>query len=278
MDAGGGQVLDMRMGTATKAEDRLQRWCELWGRPVRGWDVDEFAGRIEEAPPPWCYAELARHELSLAGSAIALGVGCGEFLVSLRDRLPVEMHATEGRPPNLPVARAALEPLGVIMRRYDAEWDEAMPYRDECVDLVLCRHEQYAASEVARVLRPGGWFLTQQVEGHDLDDLAAVFGAGPARPAVTMSSQRRQLEEAGLVVERAQAWHGRIRFDAVETLLAYLRRMPWLLPDDFSVERYAEVLLELEHRREPLEFTQRRLLLLAHREEPEPKPAPFIGW
>src|SRR5690606_29809744 len=108
------------------------------------------------------YEEIVRYEFSSAGSALDLGTGGGEFLESLRDALPVEMHATEGWPPNVAVARECLAPLGIEVREHDADSGDPLPYRDECVDVVIARHESYSIDEVVRVLRPGGWFVTQQ--------------------------------------------------------------------------------------------------------------------
>lgn len=264
---------------ATKAESVVGRWRDLWEQPVRGGGPGRLEGCVEEESPPWDYEELVRHELGFAGSALDVGTGDGAFLASLEDALPVEMHATEGWPPDLCLARAALEPLGVHVREYDSECGEPLPYPDSSVDLVFARDEAYAAAEVARVLRPGGWFVTEQTEGHHLDDLAALFGGGHAYPPVTLPGLRREAEGAGLTVERIEGWHGRIRFAGVDALLGYLRRTPWQLPEDFSIERYADTLMDLHEREEPLVFTARRCLLIANRPEPQTNsPDPFRHW
>lgn len=260
--------------------DRIQRWRSLWETPVQGWDFSEFEGRIEEAEPPWSYEDIVRHELEHAGSALDIGTGGGEFLIRIQDDLPVEVHATEGWAGNLGCARRALEPLGIEVRDYDAERDDRLPYRDASLDVVLARHEAYCAQEVVRVLRPGGWFITQQVDGRNLEDLAAVFGAGPAYPEVSLESLRHEAEDAGLIIERAEEWSGPIRFDCVDTLVSYLRFMPWQLPEGFTVEDFGDELMALDRRDEPLEFTERRFIIVSHLPTPESPPAdPFSsGW
>lgn len=266
-------------GTSGGTAALTARWRALWAEPTRGWDLSEFAGRVFEESPPWDYEQLVRYEFRSAGSGLDLGTGGGEFLSSIRDWLPVEMHATEGWPPNLSVARERLEPLGIQVAEYDGDSGDPLPYPDESVDVVISRHESYAATEVVRVLRPGGWFVTQQVDGHNLDDLAAHFGAGPAYPSITLARLRVEAEAAGLIIERAQEWHGPIRFDSVDTLVSYLRWMPWHLPADFTVDGYAEQLLDLHRQEEPLEFTERRFLLVCHRPIPRPPRAdPFPQW
>ncbi len=42
-------------------------------------------------------------------------------------------------------------------------------------DLILNRHESYHPGEIARVLAPGGTFLTQQVGGDELGELRELW-------------------------------------------------------------------------------------------------------
>ena len=51
-----------------------------------------------------------------------------------------------------------------------------MPFEDSRFDVVLNRHELDDPAEVFRVLRPGGVFLTQQVDGRDSEETHALFG------------------------------------------------------------------------------------------------------
>ena len=126
------------------------------------------------------------------------------------------------------------------------------------------RREAYSVAEVGRVLRPGGAFITQQVDGRTLSDLTSLFGIGPAYPHVVLAAHRAELEVAGFIVTVAQEWSGSIAFTDVDTLLSYLRKMPWHLPADFTVDAYADALLGLRARSD-LSFTEGRFVLAAHR-------------
>lgn len=139
-----------------------------------------------------------------------------------------------------------------------------MPFPDGRFAAVLNRHEAYVTTEVARVLTPGGHFLTQQVDGRSLDRMRRVFGGASAYDHITLAHLTTEVEAAGLRVERSEAWAGRLGFADVATLVGYLRMVPWEVPDDFTVDRYAERLLDL-HRSGDLEFEQRRFVLLAQR-------------
>ena len=246
--------------------DVVSQWAQRFSEPTAGWSFTAFAGSVSSQDPPWSYPELARRLLPAARSALDLGTGGGERLRDLADVLPRDAHATEGWEPNVALAREALAHEGIDLRAHSAERGERLPYPAGRFDVVMSRHAAYDATDVARVLRPGGVFLTQQVDGRNLADLAAVFGAGPRYPDTTPAVCGRQAEDAGLRVERVEEWSGPIRFADVATLLSYLRMVPWQLPVDFTVERYASQLVRLERRAEPLVFTEMRFLLVARRD------------
>ncbi len=104
----------------TSDELLLAAWERRWREPSEGWDVTEHARGVWTADPPWSYDDLADEALAGAGSVVDLGTGGGEWLLG-RPHLPSETHATEGWPPNLPVARRALEPRGVAVAACDAD-------------------------------------------------------------------------------------------------------------------------------------------------------------
>ncbi|MDN5894126.1 MAG: class I SAM-dependent methyltransferase [Nocardioides sp.] len=242
----------------------IARWARLFAAPTEGWDFSEFDEKVADSEPPWSYDDLARAALGSAESLVDLGTGGGEFLLSLAGHLPADTHATEGWAPNLPVAREVLAHLGIEVSAYDAEAGDAMPYPDGRFDLILDRHESWSPAEVVRTLRPGGRVITQQVDGRNMEDLRAVFNDSSHHPEVTLAHFRAEAEAAGLVVERAAEWFGPIRFADVDTLVSFLRWMPWELPDDFTVERYAGPLLELHRAGQPPVFTEGRFLLVCN--------------
>jgi SAM-dependent methyltransferase len=243
----------------------VRRWQEIWDEPVRGWDFSRFGDRLTGDAPPWSYVDLARDALQRATAVLDLGTGGGEVLLSLADDLPDDTVATEGWAPNLPVARDALGRRGIDVVAYDAEADPRLPFPDARFDLVLDRHEAYDAVEVVRVLQPGGGFLTQQVDGHDLADLNELLGGGPtAYPHVTLEHLRSDAEAAGLQVDLAEDWAGELRIADVDTLVGYLAMAPWTV-EGFSVGSRAETLLRLHHDGLPPAFTQRRFVLRARR-------------
>jgi SAM-dependent methyltransferase len=243
-------------------EALLEEWRARYAEPTSGWDFSSIDA-VVDGEPPWSYDALARRVLAGATSALDLGTGGGELLLTLRDALPADTVATEGWPPNFPVATEALAPHGIDVVAYDAEQDERMPFGDARFDVVLDRHEAYVTAEVFRVLRPGGVFLTQQVDGRDFAESRELFGGSVAYPHITLEHLRAEAEAAGFVVEEDGDWTGTMRFPDVASFVSYLRIVPWEVPEDFSVDRYADVLLRLTP--EDLVFTQSRFVMVCRR-------------
>ncbi len=134
-----------------------------------------------------------------------MGTGGGERLLALSGALPADTVATEGWGPNIAVARRALAPHGIPVLEYDPKsTDRAarrMPFEDGRFELAMSRHEAYVTTEVARVLAPGGVFLTQQVGGDDIHELHDLLGGEHIAPHVQYDRFTEELAAAGLVVE-----------------------------------------------------------------------------
>jgi SAM-dependent methyltransferase len=243
---GGARQRSALSGPESRVTDRRrfdELLAEATSQEFSGWDFSFMDGRWRESPPTWDYRRLILDRLKRASSLLDMGTGGGEFLASL-PLLPADTSATEGYPPNLPLARRRLEPLGV--------WVEAplsggrLPFADGRFDLVINRHEAYVPTEVRRVLAPGGRFLTQQVGGRDNIRLNQVLGAAGARQYGDWDLSRavHELEEAGLRIVYAREEFPETLFVDVGAVAYYLKAIPWQI-DGFSVDEYREPLWAL---------------------------------
>src|SRR4030065_407809 len=132
--------------------------------PFSGWDFTFLSDRWKTNAPAWDYPALARKRMHGITSMLDQDTGGGELLSSLAP-FPPHTWASESYPPNVPVAKHCLEPLGVqVISDYSIS---SIPLPDSSLDLILNRHGGYAEGELFRLLRPGGIFLTQQVGGQN---------------------------------------------------------------------------------------------------------------
>ncbi|MFD6953579.1 methyltransferase type 11 [Nocardiopsis sp. TSRI0078] len=237
-------------------------------RPVSGWDFRFLDGRMVEEPLPWSYGDRARELVRAApGPVLDLGTGGGEFLSGLAP-LPPGSRATEGWPPNVPVARGRLSPLGVEV--VEPGPGGSLPLPPGRFGVVLDRHEAYDPGEVRRVLAPGGVFANQQVGGNDGYELSALLeGPPPDRDARwDLDAAVTGLEEAGLTVTRTRQARALRRFLDVGALVFYLRMVPWQVPG-FDAHTYREALRRLHGglvRGRPLTCTVHRFFTEAARD------------
>jgi SAM-dependent methyltransferase len=190
-----------------------------------------------------------------------MGTGGGEQLSELRSNLPERVVATEEWATNVPVASRRLEPLGVNVVRCRSM---DLPFATASFDIVLNRHEELAPPEVARVLRPGGCIVTQQVGREDWRELREFF------PRMTdagdvQKSYARGFEAAGLILDRNTPHDSRVSFGSVGDVVYMLLVSPWVIPD-FSLERDLDALIALEDRHSRgygVVLTESRFLLVA---------------
>ncbi len=272
--------------------------------PVEGWDFSWFAGRLPgsklpratEGRPPWGYARLLGRRLAaLAGvpgaAALDLQTGGGEVLATaLATALaaavptglstgpsagsggPPTLVATESWPPNVAVAGRTLAPLGARVVAVPGP-DSDLPFPDASFDLVTSRHPVSVPwDEVARVLKPGGSYFSQDV-GHPSVGELTEFMMGP-RPAATPDQPNRDpkwsvlaAERAGLTVADLREYHGRMEFNDVAAVVVFLRKVIWIVPG-FTVAGYRDRLCALHEQIErdgPFLATTVRFLIEARR-------------
>lgn len=232
---------------AVTPDDLIDGWLRDEQQPFTGWDFSYLDGRMVVEQEPWSYLDRAAELMGQSSSVIDLDTGGGERLLALRDHWPARVVATEDYAPNYDLASGRLSPLGATVVSTPVSDKAAMPFADGEFDLVLNRHAAFNSSEVARILSPGGSFLTQQVHGMWAWDLLAAFGEQPQWPDATLAKYVPLLEAAGLTVLDAEEWEGSLAFTDVGAIVYYLKAAPWEVPG-FTVKTHLRYLLALQQR------------------------------
>jgi SAM-dependent methyltransferase len=148
------------------------------------------------------------------------------------------------------LARDRLKPLRVdVIRTYSEDNTKrpqvgALPFRTESFDMIIDRHESFVASEVCRVLKRGGIFLTQQVGSANYPELNEFLGAPKTEAVWDLQVARQQISKAGLHVTTGREARLESRFRDVGAVVLFLLAIPWQL-EGFSVDRYLGKLKEL---------------------------------
>jgi SAM-dependent methyltransferase len=221
--------------------------AEAVAAPVTGWDFSWLDGRATEARPSWGYARLAAERMTAATTALDVATGGGEILAGLNRRAPA-MVATESWWPNVPIAARNLRPCGAWVVPAD-EAMQSLPFRSEVFDLVISRHPVDAWwAEIARVLRPGGTYLSQEIGA---DSNAALYEAivGPVPPGEKRSPERsaEAAADAGLTVVDLRCESLPVVFYDIGAVVWFLRKVIWTIPG-FSADQYLTELFALHQR------------------------------
>jgi SAM-dependent methyltransferase len=214
--------------------------------PVDGWDFSWFAGRATEQRPPWGYARLMALHMARASAALDVETGGGEVLATVAPRPPL-LVATESWPPNVALAWDRLRPLDAqVVAVADAP---TLPFAAASFDLVVSRHPVVVLwDEIARVLRPGGTYLSQQIgAGTNRELTEFMMGPQPVNARRSPEHARAAAEAAGLGVVDLRACALRVEFFDVAAVVCFLRKVPWTVPG-FTPEAYLDRLRAV-HRR-----------------------------
>jgi SAM-dependent methyltransferase len=216
-------------------------------------------------PLPWDYEARAGELARRAASVADLGTGGGEVFERILAGHTGLAAATEAWAPNVPVAARRLRPMGVEVVH---ALNLALPFAAASFDLVLDRHEELSPAHVARVLRPGGRLLTQQVHPDYYQELRQFF------PRMTIFEPHdftypAGLGAAGLEVVRMEQHSRQVAYRNLGHLVYFLVAAPWTIPD-FDLDADLEALLETERRLSGphgIVLTDPRYLLEAHKPE-----------
>ncbi|WP_328967715.1 class I SAM-dependent methyltransferase [Streptomyces sp. NBC_00239] len=212
---------------------------------VDGWDFSWLDGRATEQRPSWGYQHLLGERLARAEAALDIQTGGGEVLAGAGP-LPRLTVATESWAPNVAKATRLLHPLGAVVV---ADSDEPpLPFGDEAFDLVSSRHPVTIWwEEIARVLRPGGTYFSQQVGPASVFELVEYF-LGPQPEDVRRrrhpEDAAADAESAGLEVVDLRSERLRTEFHDIGAVIYFLRKVIWMVPG-FTVGHHRDRLRSL---------------------------------
>lgn len=156
-----------------------------------------------------------------------MGTGGGEFLLSI-DHPYKNTYATEGYLPNYKLCLEKLVPLGIKVFNYSG--DELLnDISNECFDIVINRHESYNEKELYRILKPGGYFITQQVGAYNNKDLATFFDKDHQDqfPEMTLKASIDRLIENNFEIIYSNEFFPKLKFYDLGAIAYFANIIKW---------------------------------------------------
>lgn len=233
-----------------------------------GWDFARI--RAKRAPVPWDYSDVVRQFLARPDCVLDVGTGGGELFLALAPcfRKGVGIDASTEM---IKQALRNKQTRGIANVDFEVMDGNHLEFDDAEFETVLNRHCDVNVPETARVLRPGGYFVTQQVaQCNTLNILQAFgwtpasFGAGWWQPVEGLAAA---FEQSGCRVVAKAEYDVRYWFCDVESLVFWLKAVP--LPEPFEVDEHwqgVNRILQEHSTPQGIETNEHRELLIVEKE------------
>ena len=233
---------------------------------IHGWDFSHIEDRYEQAPLSWDYETVLQQYLRDDMRILDYDTGGGEFLRKLGHPF-ANTAATEGYPPNVELCKQELLPLGIDFRACSDPGN--IPFADESFDIILNRHGAFVPTEIYRLLKPGGLFITQQVGSDNDRELVEMVLPRLERPFcdLYLEKQQQAFRAAGFRILEGREAYLPIRFFDMGAFVWFARIIEWEFPG-FSVDACFDRLLKMQEVLEAqgkVEGTYHRSLLVAQK-------------
>jgi SAM-dependent methyltransferase len=183
-------------------------------RARRGWD---FTGMNElRQPVPWDYLDVVPRYLRPSAAVLDVGTGAGE---RLRDLAPSFGHGLgiDADPEMVRLARENSGP-GNLSFQVCSERLESVP---GTFDVILDRHAPFDLGAIAARLRPGGYFITQQVGERNMACVKAAVGQAPGPPPI----RRQPITASGLRLLAVMEYDVEYAVRDIESLVFWLNAL-----------------------------------------------------
>ena len=213
---------------------------------IHGWDFSHIYGRYsEEENLPWDFRTVINKYLKNNMKLLDMETGGGEFLLSL-NHPKHNTSAIEGYQPNVELCKKVLLPLGIDFK--EADGDEKIPFENEYFDIITNRHGAYNVTELKRVLKKDGIFITQQVGAeNDRELVEMLLPKYKDLPYAEhyLNIKQQEISEQGFEILESGETFQPIKFFDTGALVWFAKIIEWEFPN-FSVKSHLDNLYKIQ--------------------------------
>lgn len=241
----------------------------------RGWDFSKM--KSEKEPLSWDYEKIVLKYLKKTDRVLDIGTGGGEFFI----KLAPHFQKGVGIDLDTEMIKAAKENLPKTLKnkisflKMDAEH---LDIPKQSFDIVINRHSTVFPFQVNKVLKTGGYFITQQVGGENAENIHKIFNWPSNKEYWTnfwrkkgklpqgVENLSRQFRNLGFAIERKESEKVNYWFKDVPSLIFWLKSVP--LPEKFEIKKHWEKVnkfIEKYSTPKGIETNQHRVLLVVKR-------------
>jgi len=180
--------------------------------PRRGWDFARMNDLRQ--PVPWEYADVVARYLDPADFVLDIGTGGGERFRDLA-RLFGHGLGIDVDPQMISYAEQTSAAPNVEFRVCGEQLEAVTP---AAFDVIVCRHAPFDLRAVASHLRPGGYFITQQVGERNMASVKTALRQSAAEPVIAPN----RFTDAGLRLQAFAEYDVEYVVCDVESLVFWL--------------------------------------------------------
>jgi len=239
---------------------------------IRGWDFSRV--RARRGPTPWDYSEVVKRFLRPSDHVLDIATGGGEVFLALAPHFGAGLGVDESE---MMIATARQNAPSHLKDKvsFRVLTAQELDVEHDAFDTILNRHGPVFVQPIVKALRPGGYFLCQQVGGFNTQNIIQMFGweSGGAYwrhywdehelehqdPATLAQS----FSQAGCRVVGSGSYNVGYTFLDLESFIFHLKAVP--LPEEFDIDRHADRLVRFiaeNKTAEGIETNEHRELLI----------------
>ncbi|WP_186577202.1 class I SAM-dependent methyltransferase [Aquibacillus kalidii] len=234
---------------------------------INGWDFSNIKSFSEGVR--WELYEEVIKKCKVTDVLLDIGTGGGENILRIAPSLffLIGIDLSSGM---LETAQSNLNDSHAQNVKFFQMSSDDLTFPSGFFDIISNCHAPFCSTEVAKVLKSGGWFLTQQVSEADKLNIKKAFGRGQAYDDTdgTLKEQYiRELKEAGFSEIQSFEYDAIEYFDRPEDLMFLLTHTP-IIPNFGEEEKDFEILndfIEKNRKEKGIQTNSQRFLIIAQK-------------
>jgi len=235
---------------------------------VRGWDFSQI--KFSSEGPRINYCRVVESYLDRNQKLLDIGTGGGEKFLKFAPKVKKAI-GIDVDPKMVETARENLRKSGLSNVKFEVCDSEKLRFGGQEFDVVIDRQAPFNPKEVARVLKPGGVFITQQVSEGDKLNFKEIFRRGDSygiKSGTLKNRYLRELREAGMKIIEEKTANTIEYYRSMDDVIFLLANTP-IVPD-FDFEREQDKLKQIEERfktKKGIRTNAERFLIVAKKPE-----------
>ncbi|WP_050180467.1 class I SAM-dependent methyltransferase [Domibacillus robiginosus] len=208
---------------------------------TNGWNFSQLQVITEGIE--WDFYEEVTKRCRRSDILLDVGTGGGENVLKIASSL-LFLVGIDLSGEMIGTAQSNLKNSNVSNVRFSEMSAAHLQFPDGFFDVVSSCHAPFVSAEIARVLKKGGTFLTQQVSEEDKVNIKTAFGRGQSfgeLDGMLKEKYIKELKEAGFTKVQSFAYRATEYYQRPEDLIFLLKHTP-IIPDFGQCEKDLDIL------------------------------------